>query len=440
MRMRLAPFRPTAACNAPPATATAAVMAGTAQHGHARAGMRVSQPLPPPAKLERPQLSSGASMEDDDDDDTELVDDDGLELVPAPADNFHGRYFGAYRQSARNNRRDHFIAQIRWNGKRYCLGTYWTAVEAAKAYDWAARLIGGCRPRNFAADADLGEPPRTEAYQRLIAATLALRRPAAGHEGAEAACGSAERPFVGVSLHNSNKFRAHIRWRGEHYTLGYFPSAIAAAKAYDWAARQVGHDRRLNFAMDADLGEAPTGLAADRLAAAVRAARLKHLQPLRAGLKDAEGTFARRTLKRSAPDDNELSEGASAAKHGSAGKEAAAVQPKQPAAARPRIDRARLESKLVELLRLHELREDDLDLPALSECALRDIVIDLHWGRVTPPQPDAEVCLAGYSLLDLKARVRVNMRIREIDEAGAYLKALTGDDGREMLLDLLGVL
>lgn len=54
--------------------------------------------------------------------------------------------------------------------------------------------------------------------------------------------------YKGVSIEQGKYFRAHIREGGKKIWIGYFPTAEAAAKAYDKAAKKIhGKYARLNF-------------------------------------------------------------------------------------------------------------------------------------------------------------------------------------------------
>lgn len=175
---------------------------------------------------------------------------------------------------------DTFAAQLRWQGTRYNLGEFATALEAAKAYDWAARLIDGGKRLNFALEHDLGEPPRNEHAARLVA-----RKAQKGSSGAAPGQGkfAQVRRYIGVVPNKNspaNPFKAQLHWRGEQYHLGSFSTALAAAKAYDWGARLVGEGTPLNFVPYAELGWPPSSIAVDQLRA--KLATVRGSQPLRA--------------------------------------------------------------------------------------------------------------------------------------------------------------
>jgi hypothetical protein len=92
-------------------------------------------------------------------------------------------------------------------------------------------------------------------------------------------------------------------------------------------------------------------------------------------------------------------------------------------------------------LRVRSIRTDDLALAELSELALRDITADVR-SRALPSRPQPCVrqlelersCFGGYSLLDLRARVIVNLRLRRVDETGTELHRLPADALRRILL------
>ncbi|KAG8460480.1 hypothetical protein KFE25_013130 [Diacronema lutheri] len=168
-----------------------------------------------------------------------------------------------------------FVAQLRWQGTRYTLGEFGTALDAARAYDWAARMIGGGKPLNFAVDEELGEPPQTAHAERLLA-RVALKR-AAVDAAAAGARGVGHAPRYAGVMPNKNSpsspFKAVFAWHGVQYHLGSFDSALAAAKAHDWAARLVADGRALNFPGFAELGHPPRSASVDELRAALAETR-----------------------------------------------------------------------------------------------------------------------------------------------------------------------
>lgn len=140
------------------------------------------------------------------------------------------------------------MAQVTLGGTTYYLGSYPTASQAAKAYDWAARLIGNHRPLNFHPDAhlDLEEPQTKDADQlRFI---LALRNGLRSARLPDADQQKHLLEYIGVSFRRGDeRFSAHIWWDEKEHDLGHFSTALQAALVYDWAARHIGDDRPLNF-------------------------------------------------------------------------------------------------------------------------------------------------------------------------------------------------
>lgn len=67
----------------------------------------------------------------------------------------------------RSERSGLYEVSVKWKSRTYNLGRYATDIDAAKAYDWAARLLGKAT-LNFGREADLGEPPQTPAAKRLL--------------------------------------------------------------------------------------------------------------------------------------------------------------------------------------------------------------------------------------------------------------------------------
>ncbi|KAG8464047.1 hypothetical protein KFE25_000215 [Diacronema lutheri] len=190
-------------------------------------------------------------------------------IAPSIVEPLTVRYHGCYSSSGLARP---FKAAIKWNRTRYYLGSFPTAKQAARAYDWAARLINDHRPLNFAPDEHLGDEPSNEGARRLRAAVRSRTDPRIrGH-----------REYVGCSLNkNSGKINAQIMWGGKKHNLGSYRTALEAAKAYDWAARQLG-DRPLNLPPSADLGEPPRCSAAERLRAFVREQACHHAVNTRA--------------------------------------------------------------------------------------------------------------------------------------------------------------
>jgi hypothetical protein len=149
------------------------------------------------------------------------------------------RYVGVYyRQSPINP----FYAYIRLGSKQYHICGCATAEAAARAYDAIARMIPG-RKLNFPTTspvAALPSPGAIPSESELLAAIAAVRQPQQPR---------GEIQYVGVRLaqqDSANPFQAEIGVNGEKKLLGAYPSAEAAARAYDMVARTIS-GRTLNF-------------------------------------------------------------------------------------------------------------------------------------------------------------------------------------------------
>lgn len=363
-------------------------------------------------------------------------------------------------------------AEIGWQGKRYYLGSFRTAHQAAMAYDWAARLIGDERRLNSALSEELGAPPCSKGAADLIAHV-------SRQGGAEALGCGADGRFHGVYAKRSGddaaspavQFQAQIRWQQKIYYLGTFHTALQAAMAYDWAARLIGDGRPLNLSLEADLGGEPTRIpgvvqlsqdvaaASQRTSARVAAGStvsraMRHPRPV-AGPAAENSAHIALSSKRPAP--LALHPAAPPPQKQRSSSSTVKQQPTTTAAARKqpigRMDAARIAnapsrpkrstllSQLRALLRQRELRDDDLALDELSDGALHDIAADVRRTGEGPSQSDEfepSVSLLGYSALDLKARAAVNMRLRSFSEEGIRLDLLSKDEvGRGLLVSML---
>jgi len=212
-----------------------------------------------------------------------LQDDGADDGMGDGADDGEREYVGVVRSADGESGAEAFTVNLRWQGTRYMLGSFSTAREAAKAYDWAARMIEGGKALNFSREADLGEPPATPHAEKLLArvAQKCGDREAAA-QGISQQAGSS-RKYLGV-LPNKNSpaapFKAVLHWpseEGAQYHIGSYATALAAAKAYDWAARLVG-DTPLNFVPYSELGHPPRGPVVDQMRA--RLAELRGPLPL----------------------------------------------------------------------------------------------------------------------------------------------------------------
>jgi hypothetical protein len=87
---------------------------------------------------------------------------------------------------------------------------------------------------------------------------------------------NADRHFFGCYAapdRKINPFQARMTWKGNSYRLGSYPTAPAAGKAHDWAARLIGDHRPLNYPPGKHLGDEPRSDGANRLRSALAARR-----------------------------------------------------------------------------------------------------------------------------------------------------------------------
>jgi hypothetical protein len=124
-------------------------------------------------------------------------------------------------------------AQIRYDSKQHCLGTFATKQEAALAYDRAARQCGNNKPLNYESIKAAEEAAvHAQAEYTLMYPKQPKPRPASG--------------FYGVSA-SKTRWQAQIRYDSKDHYLGTFDTKQEAALAYDTAARQCGEDKLLNY-------------------------------------------------------------------------------------------------------------------------------------------------------------------------------------------------
>jgi hypothetical protein len=132
-----------------------------------------------------------------------------------------------------------YVAELKIDGGSRSLGSFCTAVEAARAYDAAARARGRLVV-NF---------PRTGSDEKQ-----AVLRRTAGRRAvlyADVSRGhAAARQYKGVQFEATRtagqQYRVELRSGGVHVYLGGFATALDAARAYDKHARSLGR-LQLNF-------------------------------------------------------------------------------------------------------------------------------------------------------------------------------------------------
>lgn len=153
-----------------------------------------------------------------------------------PAPKYKGVY-GIWKSLTGASRAEIYLT----GGKREMLGTFASALDAAIAFDAAARRHGR-RCVNF-------PRPGTDEVQAVAreheGVTLMRAQRDPGTNAHNAAAGRGQQPaakFKGVCYHRESKrkFHASLEFSGTKLYLGCFSSALDAAKAYDISARQHG--------------------------------------------------------------------------------------------------------------------------------------------------------------------------------------------------------
>jgi hypothetical protein len=147
---------------------------------------------------------------------------------PRPSSGFYGV----------NAIRKRWQAQLRYDSKNHCLGTFDTKQEAALAYDREARQCGEDKLLN---------------YESIKAAEEAAAEAQAEHILVHDMCAGPQQPkprpasgFYGVRA-NRKRWHAKIRYDNKQHNLGTFDTKQEAALAYDREARQCGEDKLLNY-------------------------------------------------------------------------------------------------------------------------------------------------------------------------------------------------
>jgi hypothetical protein len=143
-----------------------------------------------------------------------------------------------YKGVSWNKSRKIWEAYIFSDGKRYFLGCYPTAIEAAKIYNCASAYFH----KEFA-NPNIGitidEDNKNVFFSRL---SYILEK-------------KLKRPYIGVTyIHNTNKYRSEIMYNKNRITLGYFDTAEEAAKVYDERVIEFrGNIARTNFSKCGDV-------------------------------------------------------------------------------------------------------------------------------------------------------------------------------------------
>lgn len=146
----------------------------------------------------------------------------------------HGRddrskYVGVGRHKRNGKYKPGFLAFGRGHGKTKYLGTYFTEEDAAHAVDnWYISI--GLKPRNLPDDI------RTNLVRRGNLGSLTKRNKSG---------------YISVSLHKkTNTYRSRLTVNTKSVHLGYYSTAIDAAKAYDKYIIDHQLSRPLNFPED----------------------------------------------------------------------------------------------------------------------------------------------------------------------------------------------
>jgi hypothetical protein len=128
-------------------------------------------------------------------------------------------------------------ANIYFDSKNHCFGTFDTKQEAALAYDREARQCGEDKPLNYESI--------KAAAEAAAAAQVTIF--------ADALCAGPQQPkprpasgFYGVSA-KGKRWGVKICYDSKNHNLGCFDTKQEAALAYDRAARQCGKNKLLNY-------------------------------------------------------------------------------------------------------------------------------------------------------------------------------------------------
>ncbi len=161
-----------------------------------------------------------------------MSDDESLTLSRSKSSRISARFVGATTKRTRNGDL-RWVAQATINGAHLVFGTWATAKEAAIAFDRAVLYYRGPEaPRNFPERRDLLP---ADAKQLLEEAHRAAKK-------------RLEIPYDGVSRANGEHWIAKLRVDGLPRLLGTWPTAEAAAIAYDRAVlTYYGKTARRNF-------------------------------------------------------------------------------------------------------------------------------------------------------------------------------------------------
>jgi hypothetical protein len=145
----------------------------------------------------------------------------------------HGRKFVGVTTKRTRNGDVRWLSQARINGNHFVLGTWATALEAATAFDRAVlHFRGADAPRNFPDRRDLFPADDKQLQEEAHRANKKAQ----------------EIPYDGVSKVDEKHWNAKLRIDGVPKGLGTWPTAEAAAIAYDRAVlKSYGKTARRNF-------------------------------------------------------------------------------------------------------------------------------------------------------------------------------------------------